>query len=475
VHQVRVKNVGLDEQEIHVDGVQIDAPIGTLEFTGPAATLLQLQLLDNGLQLFVDGIPAEAFDPQSVGSTADVLWWKFTVEGSSGMHQVRVKNIALPQREIIVDGAPLDAPAGTTTFTGPGGALLQLEEREGAWVLLVDGQAAEGWAPEESGQLAPVDVAWWKFALPGSMSMHQVRVKNLGGSGQEIYVDGAFLEAPDGTKAFTGPAGTLIELQVRFGDWVLLVDGRVAERHFPDVDGNDLPLLWEFEITGAGNHQVRVEHAGKRGQAVYIDQVHVPGPQGQMTFTGPAGCLLDLQPLGDGTWGLLVDGVQVDQTLVSNGASGKGSQAFTFLSADGHSHELRLQVDSQNCQSVFIDGVIVPAPSGQTAFTGPAGLLLELRPSVATGYSLFVDGVNLWEHNSRCSSASAALPVCDSALTRAPVAVEAVGLPQGVSYCRESGKYSATIRLGGRFQSLGEFATPEEAAAKYAEAKQRAA
>merc|ERR1712008_497568 len=47
------------------------------------------------------------------------------------------------------------------------------------------------------------------------MGTHHVRVTNIGRAGQQILLDGAPLEAPEGTMQFTGPGGALLELQMK--------------------------------------------------------------------------------------------------------------------------------------------------------------------------------------------------------------------------------------------------------------------
>jgi len=119
-------------------------------------------------------------------------------------------------------------------------------------------------------------------------------------------------------------------------------------------------------------------------------------------------------------------------------------------------------------QEVLLDGVLVPAPEGTLLFTGPGGCLLELK-QVAGAWVLVVDGQAVEAHNAAVQSIAAAS--APSGL-REPVAPAAMtSLPQGVSLDVATGKYTANIRLNGRFLNLGSFATPEEASARYQQQK----
>eukprot|EP00929_Paragymnodinium_shiwhaense_P098104 TRINITY_DN59641_c0_g1_i1.p1 TRINITY_DN59641_c0_g1~~TRINITY_DN59641_c0_g1_i1.p1 ORF type:complete len:481 (-),score=121.66 TRINITY_DN59641_c0_g1_i1:104-1546(-) len=461
-HHVRAKILGDGTVgEVLIDGAPVDAPAGTTAFTGPVGVLLELQPIDGSWHLMVDGQAAEPHSPDA--PSLPPLWWRFVIAGG-GTHQIRVRNIGTATQDVLVDGAPLEAPPGTMAFTGPGGALIEIRQEEADWALYHDGVPAERFdpAPQAPGAQA---VAWWRFSMPGSSGVHQVRVKNLGAAGQEVVIDGAPVLAPDGTTTFTGPAGSFLQLEYREGDWVLLVDGRVAERYFPDANENDEVFLWNFTIAGSqGSHEVRLEHGGKPGQSVYIDGNHVPGPQGQMTFTGPGGCLLDLRQLPSSEWQLCVDGTPVAGCVLAacgGRTMAAGDSIFSFQAATGSQHQVRVQLDDAGQECVSIDGVRVDAPPGTVCFTGPGGCLLELRKQAGGALALFVDGVCA----AAPTSTGATMPVGHS-----PVAPEG-GLPPGVSLCRETGRYEANIRIGGRFMKLGDFSTIEEAAAKYNEAK----
>merc|ERR1711879_35996 len=119
---------------------------------------------------------------------------------------------------------------------------------------------------------------------------------------------------------------------------------------------------------------------------VFVDGAPLAAPPGTMTFTGPRGVLLELQMGVYGDWVLTVDGhpamrYNPESDAVGSAAtcSAAGEAIWGFLSADGALHELRVTQVPSVGEQVFIDGEHVPAPPGQSAFTGPGGLLLELR------------------------------------------------------------------------------------------------
>merc|ERR1712032_872546 len=90
-------------------------------------------------ELFVDGKPT---DPSSDEANASPgASWIFTVDGSG--HAVWVMDIAGPRQRVVLDGAPIDAPDGTMTCTGPGGRLIELKPKGAGWSLFVDNVEAE--------------------------------------------------------------------------------------------------------------------------------------------------------------------------------------------------------------------------------------------------------------------------------------------------------------------------------------------
>mmetsp|Transcript_121668 Transcript_121668/g.306048 ORF Transcript_121668/g.306048 Transcript_121668/m.306048 type:complete len:405 (-) Transcript_121668:84-1298(-) len=397
------------------------------------------------------------------------LWWKFN-SGEAGTHLVRVKDAGLASQEVWLDGIHVDAPPGTMTFTGPAATLLELQQSDAGWILLVDGTVAEVYDPG-MGLVETPAVAWWRFTLQG-MGTHHLRVTNIGSSSQQVFLDGAPMDAPEGTMTFTGPGASLLELQKRDGVWVVVVDGVVVHQHNPNVDPTDPLHVWNFSLPATGLHQLRVAHIGRAGQEVFVDNVQLPAPEGTTTFTGPGACLLELQQHGD-QWTLLVDGVAVEVGSNDDVATPGAEAHWTFLAPHtGTAHQMRVANIGRKCQEVFIDGTPVPAPEGTTMFTGPGGALLELRLR-GHAWALFVDGMGVEDYNARSSTLSMA-GASDAALASKRAAVDVAGsLPQGVSYDAESGSYKANIRVGGKFKCLGDFATPDEAHAQYLAAKQQ--
>merc|ERR1719492_274105 len=98
--------------------------------------------------------------------------------------------------------------------------------------------------------------------------------------------------------AFTGPGGTLLEIQRRDGLWALLVGGAVVHQSSPQGDaGGGAALQWDFALP-TGHHRVELTDAGGHGQRVLMDGVALAAPPGTLTFTGPGGALLELRGTG---------------------------------------------------------------------------------------------------------------------------------------------------------------------------------
>lgn len=305
-HLVRATGLGTGQHQIWLDGVLLEAPPGTTLFTGPAAALMELQQTAEGYwSLMVEGTPAEPYNPESGPvETPAVAWWKFPLQGM-GTHHLRVLNIGSAEQVVFLDGTPLEAPAGTLTFTGPAASLLELRQQEGLWVLAADGVIHHQHNPAADGD-GRVHV--WNFALP--TGVHQLRVTNIGTSAQDIVLDSVRVAAPPDTTTFTGPAASLLELERRGDGWALLVDG--VEASASDQSYGAAEACWTFIAPQTGTaHQMRVSNIGRPGQEVFIDGTHIPAPEGTTTFTGPGGAFLEIRPLGH-AWSLFVDGVGVE-------------------------------------------------------------------------------------------------------------------------------------------------------------------
>lgn len=417
----------------------------------------------------------------------DVLnWWRFSVPGA-GTHHVRVKNPGTPERQLFVDGAPIPAAADTTVFTGPSGTLLELKNHiSNVWELYVDGEQAEVYIP---GDAVSPSVHWWKFSPPTIMGVHKLRVTNIGTDMQEVVLDGIPLDAPPSTMDFTGPGGVLLQLQRGLGGcgWQLKMDGHTVSPYDPKVESAAPPLTWRFPVAATGQvHEFRVLHIGQSSQEFILDGATVMAPEGCLSLTGPGGTLLVLQDRGEGSWMLLVDGQAVEPALpgelASVGAAPPPERTtWVFIMPDMSAHEMQVNFIGGSAQEVYIDGAFVEAPAGTVMFTGPAGVLLELR-TVDGSWQLYVDGLLCEQFSARSSTAAAVANhggVSSPAIAddgrggnRQVVSSES-GLPQGVSFDSESRAYQANLRVRGKFMFLGEFATVEEAHAKYLEAKQR--
>lgn len=310
-HLFRVQNPGGVDQSVWLDGDALEAPPGTLLYTGPAGSLLELQNTDVGWILLVDGTPVESYLP-GAGDTSPsqhgqsgVTWFRFTLP-RAGTHHLRVTNIGSPLQEVCLDAVPLEAPPGTMTFTGPAASLLELQRRDGAWVLVADGMVCHSHDPNTD-ESDPVHV--FNFTLPAT-GLHRLSVGHIGKSGQELELDGMALSAPAGTTTFTGPEASLLQLVQDQGRWILYVDGMPCEAS--TNAGDQAEHCWTFIAPQTGTaHLLYVAAMGRPGQVVSVDGIVMPAPEGSTMFTGPGGCLLELKPLGH-AWSLFVDGEQVE-------------------------------------------------------------------------------------------------------------------------------------------------------------------
>mmetsp|Transcript_73061 Transcript_73061/g.225922 ORF Transcript_73061/g.225922 Transcript_73061/m.225922 type:complete len:405 (+) Transcript_73061:59-1273(+) len=397
-------------------------------------------------------------------AAAPVYWWKFPLPGK-GTHLLRVRNIGTGSQEVLLDGTLLEAPPGTMQFTGPAASLLELQQAGGSWALVVDGFLAEAYNPDPS-MAEALPALWWKFSMTG-LGTHHVRVRNIGVPGQEILLDGTPLDAPEGTMAFTGPGGSLLQLQKYEGVWVLTVDGAVIHQCAQQTEDGGASFVWNFTLPSTGrHHQVYAMNVGTPAQEVAIDGMKVAAPPGQASFTGPGGSLLEMQKSGD-SWVLLVDGQLCQASTVEAENAGPALEAsWTFFGpTTGLAHQLKAVNIGRKGQQVYIDGTLLSGPDGQTAFTGPGGVLLELKKASAE-WELMVDGLRLEDHNNKVTMSGAVAATG----ARAPVS-SGVALPQGVSYDAATGKYMANLRVKGKFKFLGEFDTPDQAHARYLEEK----
>jgi len=309
-HLLRVTDVGTETQEVLLDGTLLEAPPGTLTFTGPGACLLELQSAGDAWNLSVDGTVAERYIPQMTPMEApQITWFKFSLP-ALGTHHVRVTSIGLPGQQILLDGAPLDAPEGTMQFTGPGGVLLELQKKECVWVLLIDGDPVYQCNPNAGSQ---GESFLWEFTTP--VGAHYMFVTDVGTEGQQVFIDGNQVHGPPGQTDFTGPGGSFLQLQRSGDSWLLSADGVAVEPTGADDIAADsgVDMNWTFFTPHSGiAHQVRAVNIGKKGQQVFIDGTLIPGPAMQTAFTGPEGTLLELKARND-LWRLFVDGTCIEE------------------------------------------------------------------------------------------------------------------------------------------------------------------
>merc|ERR1719401_2876323 len=101
----------------------------------------------------------------------------------------------------------------------------------------------------------------WCFSLP--TGTHFLQTINLGKRGQEISLDGVVIVAPEGELAFTGPGGTLLQLQPAGDSWILLVDGTPIEASSSVGTSSGGDGLYTFLAPSTGaTHQLQTVDMG---------------------------------------------------------------------------------------------------------------------------------------------------------------------------------------------------------------------
>jgi hypothetical protein len=84
-------------------------------------------------------MPVAVAAASSAGAVVRV--WNFLLP-DTGEHELRLELVGASTR-VILDGVELQAPEGTTSFTGPGASLLELTKVHGCWQLQVNGYMVE--------------------------------------------------------------------------------------------------------------------------------------------------------------------------------------------------------------------------------------------------------------------------------------------------------------------------------------------
>jgi len=290
----------------------------------------------------------------------------------------------------------------------------------------------------------------WNFLLPESPAgSHELRADHLGSSDQTVYVDGMPLEAPPGTTMFTGPCGSLLELQLMNGKWELMVNGFIVESYSAGKRGTqddslrDLrsrpdgayTIATSFSADGMALNTVRKFRFTARGELHDVDVAHA-----------------------DWVWQIIHNGQLLDRRQHSVWEN-TGSCRFQVDVAGGSKLEVEVLMSWDMIKMIWFYSLLVNRMSVPPYWTKFRGEMPEVSIPEVVGDS----SEPLTEH-----------------VEPAPVVPEIPAvLPQGVSYDSSSCSYQANIRQNNKFLFLGEFRTAEEAHARYLEEaeklKQRAA
>jgi hypothetical protein len=283
----------------------------------------------------------------------------------------------------------------------------------------------------------------WNFLLPETGS-HELKVERIGARGQQVYVDGALLEAPDGTTMFTGPSGSLLELRKKGSNWELHVNGLQVEEYTAGKRRSGDDTLRDLRSRPDGAYTIATAF---HSDCLQLNKVR--------RFRFYAMGKLHEVEIGhqDWVWQIVHNGVLLDRR--THGVWENNCNC-TFQVDVPDSPKLDVEVmmswDVKKVlwyYTLLVNHINIPA-----CWTKPRGEIGVPVPEVVGGVPV------------------AALLDPDPAsieLAREPLTLSTDQLPQGVSYDADSGAYQANIRVSGRYMFLGEFQTAAEAEARYLE------
>lgn len=172
--------------------------------------------------------------------------WNFLLP-ETGSHEFRVDNQnSSAQMTVYIDGMPLEAPPGTTMFTGPSGSLLELRSINGTTELLVNGLMVERYTA-------------------GKRQTQDDSLRNLTSRPDGSYTIATEFSAVgmalNIVRKFRFTArGELHEVEVAHADWVwqILHNGRLLDRKQHSVWENTGSCRFQIDVPGTGQLEVEV-------------------------------------------------------------------------------------------------------------------------------------------------------------------------------------------------------------------------
>jgi len=189
--------------------------------------------------------------------------WNFLLP-ETGSHEFRVDHLeSSAQMTVYVDGMPLEAPPGTTMFTGPCGSLLELR-----FIKRPNDSIADGWFqdPKMNGN--------WELLVNGFI-VEQYTAGKRGTQDDSLRdlrsrPDGSYTIATsfsaDGmplniVRKFRFTArGELHEVEVAHADWVwqIIQNGRLLDRRQHSVWENTGSCHFQIDVTGGEQLEAEV-------------------------------------------------------------------------------------------------------------------------------------------------------------------------------------------------------------------------
>lgn len=164
----------------------------------------------------------------------------------TGSHEIRADNLGMADQMVYIDGVLLEAPRGTTLFTGPSGSLLELRQRGGNWELLVNGFVVEDYS---AGKRRSKDD-----------SVRDLRSRPDGSYTIATSFSSDCLQLNTVRKFHFTARGDLHEVEIAHQDWVwqIIHNGCLLDRRSHSVWENSGNCRFQVDVAGSAKLDVEV-------------------------------------------------------------------------------------------------------------------------------------------------------------------------------------------------------------------------
>jgi hypothetical protein len=282
----------------------------------------------------------------------------------------------------------------------------------------------------------------WNFLLPATGS-HEFKVENEGSRSQQVFIDGTFVAAPEGTTLFTGPSGSLLELRQRGGTWELLVNGLHVEEYTQGKRRSHDDTLRDLRSRPEGSYTIATAFSA---ETIDLNEVR------RFRFTARGEPHTVAIAHRDWVWQIVHNGSVLDRrshTIWENHAS----CTFSVDATTGEKLDVEVIMSWDGLKMIWMYSLSanhLSVPACWTKVRGDTG-----QPNI--------------EVLGDASPQGASVPQQFSEPDPVQFVAPPVELPQGVSFDAAGGCYQANIRMNNKFVFLGEYRTMEEAQARYVE------